>query len=102
MRLGDANPTFVENSEQALEIRTGSAVHIRRTWRSPHAGRLGVVSAIERSDHYGPYIIEFEDGLHFRYQSQELEPVMGASAHFYQHSVGKLCWFIRLFVRRSE
>jgi hypothetical protein len=89
-----------DKSGTPMDIRTGNAVRIRRTWRSPHAGRSGVVLAIEPNDDYGAYIIEFEDGLHFRYHRQELEPVVPGSAHFYQHAVGKLCGFIRLFVRR--
>src|SRR5262249_25677973 len=84
-----------------IDVRVGSTVRIRRTWRSPHAGRLGVVSAIEPNDAYGTYIIEFEDGLHFRYHRQELEPVLAGSAHFCQRAVGKLYDFIRLLVRRA-
>jgi len=58
------------------DIKVGNFVRIRRTWRSPYAGRLGVVSAIELSDRYGIYMIEFEDGLQFRYNRHELEPIM--------------------------
>jgi hypothetical protein len=83
-----------------IDVRVGSTARIRRTWRSPHAGRLGVVSAIEPNDAYGAYIIEFEDGLHFRYHRHELEPVLARSAYFYQRALGKLYGFIRLLVRR--
>src|SRR5262245_41136518 len=65
---------MLDKSGTATDIRTGNAVRIRRTWRSPHAGRLGVVSAIEPNEAYGAYVIEFEDGLHFRYHRHELEP----------------------------
>ena len=58
------------------------------------------VTAIEPNDAYGAYIIEFEDGLHFRYHRQELGPVLAGSAHSYQRALGKLCGFIRLFVSR--
>src|SRR5215510_13793561 len=58
------------------------------------------VSAIEPSDAYGAYIIEFEDGLHFRYERHEFEPIVARSASFYERAVGKLCGFIRLFVDR--
>jgi hypothetical protein len=84
----------------SIDIRTGNAVRIRRTWRSPHAGRLGVVAAIEPNDAYGAYFIEFEDGLHFRYHRQELEPVLAGSAYFYQRALGKLCGLIRFIPRR--
>src|SRR5262249_37917930 len=83
------------------DVRVGSTARIRRTRRSPYGGRLGIVSAIEPNDPYGPYIIEFEDGLHFRYQCQELEPVLAGSAHFYQRTLGKIVWLIHLFVRKA-
>jgi hypothetical protein len=83
-----------------VDIKVGNTVRIRRTWRSPHGGRFGVVSAIEPNDAYGAYIIEFEDGLHFRYHRHELEPVGARTSDFYQRAVGKLYGFIRLFVRR--
>ena len=91
---------MLDKSGTATDITTGKAVRIRRTWRSPHGGRFGVVSAIEPNDAYGAYIIEFEDGLHFRYHRHELEPVGARTSDFYQRAVGKLYGFIRLFVRR--
>jgi len=91
-----------ENNAISIDVRVGSAVRIRRIWRSPYAGRFGVVSAIEPSDPYGSYVIEFEDGLHFRYERQDLEPVVSTSAHFYQRAFGRLCRLIRLLVRRLE
>src|SRR5262245_15648776 len=91
---------MLDKSGTSIDIRTGNAVRIRRTWRAPHAGRLGVVSAIEPNDAYGAYVIEFEDGFHFRYHRQEFEPVLAGSAHVYQRALGKLCGFIRLFVSR--
>ena len=92
-----------DKSGTPIDITTGNAVRIRRTWRSPYAGHLGVVSSIGPNDAYGAYVIEFEDGLYFRYHRQELEPVLGGSAHFYQRALGKLCGLIYLFVgKRAE
>src|SRR5215467_12895922 len=91
---------MLDKSGTPIDIRTGNAVRIRRTWRSPQAGRLGLVSAIEPNDAYGAYLIEFEDGLHFRYHRQEFEPVLAGSAHFYQRALGKLCGLIRFIPRR--
>jgi len=34
---------MLDKSGTATDITTGNAVLIRRTWRSPYAGRLGVV-----------------------------------------------------------
>jgi len=83
-----------------IDIRVGSTARIRRTWRSPYGGRLGIVAAIERNDPYGPYIVKFEDGLHFRYHRHELEPVPAGSTYFYQRALGKLCGLIRFIPRR--
>jgi hypothetical protein len=91
---------MLEKRGTPINIRTGNAVRIRRTWRAPQAGCLGVVSAIEPNDAYGAYVIEFEDGLHFRYHCQEFEPVLARSAYFYQRALGKLCGLIRMFVSR--
>jgi len=91
---------MLDKSGTATDITTGNAVRIRRTWRSPYAGRLGVVSAIEPNEAYGAYVIEFEDGLHFRYHRQELEPVLAGSTYFYQRALDTLCGLIRLIPRR--
>jgi len=89
-----------DKSGTPVDIRTGNVVRIRRTWRLPYTGRLGVVSAIEPNDACGAYVIEFDDGLHFRYHRHELEPVLAGSAHVYQRALGKLCGLIRFIPRR--
>jgi len=91
---------MLDKSGTATDITTGNAVRIRQSWRSPHAGRLGVVAAIQPNDAYGSYVIEFEDGLHFRYHRHELEPVLAGSAYFYQRALETLCGLIRLIPRR--
>jgi hypothetical protein len=99
-----ANQNLCRTSENAssTDIKVGNAVRIRRTWGSPYGGRLGVILAIEPNDAYGPYIIEFEDGLHFRYHRQELEQVLAGSAYFYQRALGKLCELFRFIPRRPS
>src|SRR5262245_66071852 len=91
---------MLDKSGTRIDIRIGNAVRIGRTWRAPQAGRLGVVQAIEPNDAYGAYVIEFEDGLHFRYHRQELEPVLAGSSHFYQRTLDELCRLIRFIQRR--
>ena len=91
---------MLDKNGTPIDLRNGTHVRIRQTWRSPHAGRLGVVSAIEPNDPYGAYIIEFEDGLYFRYRRQELESVVPESDHFYQRVLVKLCGLIRFIPRR--
>jgi|SRR5215470_10315877 len=95
---------MLDKSGTPIDIKTGNVVRIRRTCRSPYTGRLGVVSAIEPNDAYGAYVIEFEDGLHFRYHRHEFEPVLvlAGFAHLYQRALGKLYGFIRLFVSKRQ
>ena len=59
-----------------IDLGCGNHVRIRRGWRTPLAGRSGVVSSIEPNDPYGTYLIHFEDGLQFRYERQDLELVV--------------------------
>ena len=56
-----------------IDLRSGNHVRIRRRWRTPLGGRLGIVSTVEPNDPHGTYLIQFEDGLQFRYERQELE-----------------------------
>src|SRR5215831_13214840 len=58
------------------DLRSGNHVRIRRSWRLPLAGRSGVVTAIEPNDPYGPYLIEFDDGMQFRYERRDLELIV--------------------------
>ena len=58
------------------------------------AGRSGVVSAIESNDRYGTYVVQFEDGLQFRYERQDLE-LMVASCTFPERVLRALLRFAR-------
>lgn len=66
---------------------SGDNVLIRRSWRSPHAGRAGVLSAIEPNDPYGTCLVHFDDGTEFRYGFQELEALTAPSSHFYERAI---------------
>ena len=70
---------MLDKNSIPIDLRSGTQVRIRRTWRVPMAGRPGVVSAIEPNDRYGTYLIEFEDGLQFRYDRQDLVRTIGRS-----------------------
>ena len=83
-----------------VDVKVGTTVRIRRTWRTPHAGNLGVVSAIEPNDPYGTYTIEFEDGLQFRYKRHELEPILARPTYYHERAVSKLLRYARLLVRK--
>ena len=67
---------MLEKKGIAIDLRIGNDVRVRRSWRSPLGGRAGVVSAIDPNDNYGTYLIQFEDGLQFRYERQGLELVV--------------------------
>src|SRR5262245_35468543 len=94
------NTAVNDNNTISIDIRVGNPVRIRRSWQSPNVGRLGVVSAIEPNDPYGMYVIEFEDGLQFRYERHELEPPQARSAYYQERAVRKLLRLGRLLIRR--
>ena len=79
-----------------IDLRNGNHVCIRVSRRLPLAGHSGVVSAIEPNDPYGTYLIQFEDGLQFRYDRQELE-LMVAPDTFPERVVRTLLRFARSF-----
>lgn len=56
-----------------FDLRIGKDVRVRRSWCSPLGGRSGIVAAIDPNDRYGEYLIQFEDGLQFRYERRDLE-----------------------------
>jgi len=60
-----------EVSPQTIEEQ--NIVRIRSGFHLPYSGRYGVVNGIDRQDRYGSYLVQFEDGLCFRYSTPELE-----------------------------
>jgi hypothetical protein len=49
----------------------GALVRIHNSARNPLAGHTGTIIAVSSADPYGAYLVEFEDGLRFRYQASE-------------------------------
>jgi hypothetical protein len=47
----------------------GALVRIHNSARNPLAGHTGRIIAVFSADPYGAYLVEFEDGLRFRYQA---------------------------------
>ena len=81
-----------------IDLRNGNHVCIRVSRRLPLAGHLGVVSAIEPNDPYGTYLVQFEDGLQFRYDRQDLE-LMVAPRSFPErvaHALFRFCRSLRV------
>jgi hypothetical protein len=62
----------------ALQPRTpfsvGDHVFVRRSFRAPLSGHTGRIIAIDMTDSRGPYLTQFNNGLHFRYRPEELRP----------------------------
>ena len=75
------------NHQNCAALRNGDDVRIRRSWRSPYAGRSGVLSAIEPNEPYGAYLVHFDDGMEFRYGFQDLEALTAPSPHFYERAI---------------
>jgi len=82
------------------DIKVGNTVRVRRTWHTPHAGSLGMVAAIKLNDPYGIYLVEFDDGLQFRYKRHELEPILARPTYYHERAVSKLLRYARLLVRK--
>ena len=87
---------MLEKNSVRIDLRSGNHVRIRRSWRTPLAGRSGVVSAIEPNDPYGTYLIQFGDSLQFRYERQDLESIV-APCTFPERVVRLFLRFARSF-----
>ena len=60
-----------ERFRSAQILKVGMLVRIHDFDRNPLAGRTGTIIAISSSDPFGAYLVEFEDGLRFRYKASE-------------------------------
>ena len=63
--MGYLGKAMLDKNAILADIKVGKTVRIRRTWCSPHAGAVDVVSAMEPNDAYGAYIIELRTGCIF-------------------------------------
>jgi hypothetical protein len=50
----------------------GDLVRVQDHWRSPLAGQPGRIAGISPRDACGPYLVQFANGLRFRYREDEL------------------------------
>ena len=71
-------------------IEVGTAVRIHNSAKSPLAGHKGTIIAVTAADPYGPYLVEFEHGMRFRYQASEfsVETSLDASPKNFSSSRG--------------
>jgi hypothetical protein len=61
-------------------LLTEDYIRVRRASRSPMAGQLGQIVSVSVSDPLGAYLVEFDNGMRFRYQAGELERVAVSSS----------------------
>lgn len=79
--------TMLFKNHAATRPRNGERVRIRRSWRSPYSGCTGVLVAVETEDSYGAYVVQFDDGMQFRYQLAELQLAVAPSTPFYERVI---------------
>jgi hypothetical protein len=60
-------------------LLAGDNIRVRRTARSPMPGSMGRVVSVSVNDPMGAYLVEFDNGLRFRYRLAELERVAYSS-----------------------
>jgi hypothetical protein len=51
---------------------SGCPVRVRRSHRVPLAGRIGNIVSVDPADAYGAYLVQFGNGLQYRYGEDEL------------------------------
>ncbi|HYR91970.1 MAG TPA: hypothetical protein VE422_48440 [Terriglobia bacterium] len=56
-------------------FRVGDQVRILGGWRSPLSGYAGTIVEISTKDSKGPYLVEFDNGLRYRYHVEELRMI---------------------------
>jgi hypothetical protein len=73
----------------AFTPQVGDVIRIRRRWgRSPLAGSYGRVVRVTEQDPYGPILVEFPNGLCFRYRADEVVASPERSASLVTASCG--------------
>lgn len=58
----------------------GDNIRVRRASRSPMPGRMGQVVSVSLNDLAGAYLVQFDNGMRFRYRRGELERVAYSSS----------------------
>jgi len=62
--------------EAHLDVfKVGDQVRITGGWRSPLSGYAGTVVEVSVKDSKGPYLVEFDNGLRYRYHTEELSMI---------------------------
>ena len=59
--------------DSIVPFPAGTRVQIRESRRSPCASASGVLLSIDLNDERAPYLVRFDDGTEFRYNSHEIQ-----------------------------
>jgi hypothetical protein len=73
-RLPASNGHQDFDSPTTTGLTPGDVVRVKEYWRSPLAGESGRIAEITPGDPCGPYLVQFGNGLQFRYRGDELVP----------------------------
>jgi hypothetical protein len=68
---------WAEDPGQSLVV--GDPVLVRKRL-SPLTGQFGKVTDIAPGDPYGPYLVQFDSGLQYRYHRSELAPTSNSDS----------------------
>ena len=60
-------------ARRAVEFKVGDRVRVKRLPNSPLAGEAGIVTKVSPMDVCGAYLVQFNQGLRFRYTADELD-----------------------------
>jgi hypothetical protein len=60
-------------SRRTVEFKVGDRVRVKRRAHSPLAGEAGIVVKVSPMDVCGAYLVQFNQGLRFRYTVDELD-----------------------------
>jgi hypothetical protein len=66
-------------AEDPQPLVVGDPVRVRARL-SPLAGKSGKVTNITPGDPYGPYLVQFDSGLQYRYRRNELAPTCNSDS----------------------
>ena len=59
-------------TQRAVEFKVGDRVRVKQLLHSPLAGEAGIVIKVSPMDMCGAYLVQFNQGLRFRYTAAEL------------------------------
>jgi len=65
-------------SQHRTPLLVGDQVFVRRSFRVPLSGSVGLIVAVDLADSRAPYLTKFNNGWQFRFQLSEIQRVPDA------------------------